>query len=103
MIWPPFQGQKKDTLHHVRPAVPLRGVGDWEKETNIDPPILIETKTAKLFDKTGKGVIAYGEVIQKESTPGEAMIPFEITLDYKDLTRKAKYLLIVASAIKIVI
>lgn len=73
-------------------------VGDWEKETNIDPPILIETKTAKLFDKTGKGVIAYGEVIQKESTPGEAMIPFEITLDYKDLTRKAKYLLIVASA-----
>lgn len=73
-------------------------VGDWENETGIEPPILIKTSVPKLFDKTGKGVIAYGEVIQKESTSGDEMIPFEITLEYKDLTRKAKYLVIVASA-----
>lgn len=73
-------------------------VGDWENETNIEPPILIKTSVPKLFDKTGKGVIAYGELIQTESTADAGLIPFEITLEYKDLTRKAKYLVIVASA-----
>lgn len=76
-------------------------IGDWANETGeADCPVLIKTKSSelKLFDKTGPGVIAFGELILTDSTEGEGMIPFEITLDYKDLTRKAKYLVLTASA-----
>ena len=73
-------------------------VGDWANETGIEAPILIKTSVPKLFDKNGPGVIAYGEKIQETSTEGSEMIPFEITLDYRDLTRKAKYIVVVASA-----
>ena len=76
-------------------------IGDWGNETGEpDCPVLIKTKSSelKLFDKTGPGVIAYGELILTDSTEGEGMIPFEITFNYKDLTRKAKYLVLTASA-----
>lgn len=75
-------------------------VGDWENETGIEPPVIIKTKETKLFDKTGPGVIAYGELVQSTSTEGTEMIPFEITLDYRDLTRKPLYIIVVASASK---
>lgn len=71
-------------------------VGDWTNETGIEPPVLIKTSVPKLFEPTGLGVIAYGEKIVKESTEG--MIPFEIELNYRDKTRKAQYLVIVATA-----
>ena len=76
-------------------------IGDWGNETgDPDCPVLIKTKSSelKLFDKTGPGVIAYGELILTDSTEGEGMIPFEITFNYKDLTRKAKYLVLTATA-----
>ena len=77
-------------------------IGDWKNETGAEPPVLIKTKESviKLFDKTGPGVIAYGELVQSTSTEGENMIPFEITLDYRDLTRKPLYFVVVASASK---
>ena len=71
-------------------------VGDWDNETGIEPPIIIKTSVPKLFDPTGPKVIAYGEEIIKESTDG--MVPFEIELNYKDLTRKAQYIVVVATA-----
>lgn len=75
-------------------------VGDWENETGIEPPVIIKTKEVKLFDKTGPGVIAYGELVQSTSTEGTDMVPFEIQLDYRDLTRKPLYIIVVASASK---
>ena len=76
-------------------------IGDWANETgDAESPILIKTKSSelKLFDSTGPGVIAFGEMFLTDSTEGEGMIPFEITLNYRDQTRKAKYLLLTASA-----
>lgn len=75
-------------------------VGDWENETGVEPPIIIKTKETKLFEKTGPGVIAYGELVQSTSTEGTEMIPFEINLEYRDLTRKPLYIVVVASASK---
>lgn len=75
-------------------------IGDWDNETGIEPPVIIKTKEVKLFDKTGPGVIAYGELVQSTSTEGTEMIPFEIQLNYRDLTRKPLYIIVVASASK---
>lgn len=75
-------------------------IGDWEEDNTGDKnvPFLVDTSAKKFFDKTGKGVIAYGEEICESSTEGTGMIPFEIELNYRDLNRKPKYLILVASA-----
>lgn len=80
-------------------------VGDWDYvggaeggSGDKDVPFLVDTSAKKFFDKTGKGVIAYGEKIQAEATLGEEMIPFEIELKYKDTTRKAKYIILVTTS-----
>lgn len=80
-------------------------IGDWDYHSGAEGgsgdkevPFLVDTSAKKFFDKSGKGVIAYGEMIQAEATPGEAMIPFEIELKYKDTTRKAQYLILVATS-----
>lgn len=80
-------------------------IGDWDYTSggeggtgDKDVPFLVDTSAKKFFDKTGKGVIAYGEKIQAEATSGEEMVPFEIELKYKDTTRKAKYIILVATS-----
>lgn len=75
-------------------------LGDWPNETGLESPFEVRTKDKKLFDKSGPNVIAYGEMIKTSSTEGSDMIPFEINLDYKDLTRKPLYIIVVGSASK---
>lgn len=41
-------------------------------------PVIIRTKTSKLFDKTAANVIAYGEKVFTEATAGEEMVEFYI-------------------------
>lgn len=43
-------------------------------------------------------MLAYGELVLKESTEGEGLIPFEIELDYKATDRVPTRIIIVASA-----
>lgn len=59
---------------------------------------IIKTKTEELFNKNAANVLAYGELVLKESTEGEGLIPFEIELDYKATDRVPTRIIIVASA-----
>lgn len=59
---------------------------------------IIKTKTEELFNKDAANVLAYGELILRESTEGEGLIPFEIELDYKATDRVPTRIIIVASA-----
>ncbi len=69
-------------------------LGDW------DEPVEIRTRKSnrKLFDKQDPHIIAYAEMFSAESTDG--YVPFTLELDYRELGRTPKYLLIVASASK---
>lgn len=59
---------------------------------------IIKTRTEELFNKDAANVLAYGELVLKESTEGEGLIPFEIELDYKATDRVPTRIIIVASA-----
>lgn len=50
------------------------------------------------FKKDGDNVIAYGEMIWSEATPGSDLVPFEITLDYKKANVKPSNIILTASA-----
>lgn len=67
-----------------------------------DFPVVVRTKSAKLFDKTASNVIAYGELVLQNSTEGDGMIEFTIPLDYYESMKDQKvcYLLLVCSASK---
>ena len=62
-----------------------------------DYPIIIKTKTKELFNKAASNVIAYGEKIFTEATPGNGMIEFEIPLNDVN-PGTVKYIQITASA-----
>ncbi|MDE7154977.1 MAG: PCMD domain-containing protein [Muribaculaceae bacterium] len=67
-----------------------------------DCPVVVRTKTAKLFDKTASNVIAYGEMVLDKSTDGDGMIEFNIPIEYYESMKDQKvcYLLLVCSASK---
>ncbi|MDE5858264.1 MAG: PCMD domain-containing protein, partial [Muribaculaceae bacterium] len=67
-----------------------------------DFPVVVRTKSAKLFDKTASNVIAYGELVLHNSTEGDGMIEFTIPLYYYESMKDQKvcYLLLVCSASK---
>ena len=69
-------------------------VGDW------DAPVRIRTKKSerKLFDVTDEKIIAYQELVVDKTV--SSWTEFKLTLDYRSLTRKPKYLVIVATASK---
>ena len=69
-------------------------LGDW------DTPVEIRTRPSnrKLFDKQDPNIIAYAEMCSAESTDG--YIPFSLELEYRELGRTPKYILIVISASK---
>lgn len=69
-------------------------LGDW------DIPVEIRTNPSKrkLFDKNDPNIIAYSEMYSGESTDG--YVPFSLELDYRELGRTPKYILIVISASK---
>lgn len=46
-------------------------------------PVIVNTKTKKVFDKNAANVIAYGELVFKQATAGDGMIEFEIPLTYR--------------------
>lgn len=77
-------------------------LGDWavDEDATSESPITIKTAVPKLFDKNSKSIIAYGEKVLESATEGEAMIPFEIPLDYRDLNRLPKYIVVVATSSK---
>ncbi|MDE5969829.1 MAG: PCMD domain-containing protein [Muribaculaceae bacterium] len=67
-----------------------------------DFPVVVRTKTTKLFDKTASNVIAYGEMVFHNSTEGDDMIEFTIPIEYYESMKDQKvcYLLLVCSASK---
>ena len=69
-------------------------IGDW------DGPVRIRTSVPQLFSSADPKIIAYGELVQGESTSGEGLIEFNIDLEYRDTTRMPKYIVVVASASK---
>ena len=66
-------------------------------------PVIVQTKTAKLFDKNGANVIAYGELILEGTVTGEGgeqFAEFNIPLEYKRTDIVPSYMMIVCSASK---
>ncbi|MDE5554966.1 MAG: PCMD domain-containing protein, partial [Muribaculaceae bacterium] len=63
-----------------------------------DWPVVIRTKTEKLFNKDGNNVIAYGEKVFTSATAGDGLIEFEIPLNYKKTNEKAVNIMITMSA-----
>lgn len=67
-------------------------------------PFIVRTKTskAKYFDKNAAWIMAYGEKILTEATPGSDMVQLEIPIDYKAGadTRIPQYIAIICTASK---
>lgn len=69
-------------------------LGDWDSQVEIRT----RPSTRKLFDKEDPHIIAYAEMYSAESTNG--YVPFSLELDYRELGRTPKYIIIVLSASK---
>ncbi len=67
-------------------------------------PFVVRTKSskAKYFDRNADWIMAYGEKILTEATPGSDMVQLEIPIDYKagSNSRTPKYIAIVCTASK---
>lgn len=63
-------------------------------------PVVVKTKSSErsLFSKDDANVIAYGEKVLTETTSGDSMVPFEITLDYKVTNVKPSNIVVTCSA-----
>lgn len=61
-------------------------------------PVVIRTKSSKLFDKSDSNVVAYGEKVFESATPGDGMIEFEIPLNDVNGSLEFKNIMVVASA-----
>lgn len=61
-------------------------------------PVTVNTKTVELFNENGSNVIAFGKLVIDQATSGDAMVPFEITLDYRRTDVKPSYIMCTASA-----
>lgn len=66
--------------------------------TDWDAPFRVSTASGKFVNpQTDSGIIAYGTIDLNETS---AYQPFTIELEYRDLSRKPKYIVIVAAASK---
>lgn len=66
-----------------------------------DEKMTIHTGEKRYFDSSNKAIIAYGELpIEEAGKTVEAYKKFVIDLEYRDLNRKPKYIIIVASSSK---
>lgn len=61
-------------------------------------PVVIRTKTSKVFDPEGANVIAYGKLVFDGATPGDAMVEYTIPLNYVRTDVKPSNILLTASA-----
>lgn len=73
-------------------AIIYVAVGDW------DSPVRIKTKTLELFEKDDPHIIAYQEMVVDKTVSN--WTEFKLNLDYRSLTRKPTYIVVVASASK---
>ncbi|MDE6267810.1 MAG: DUF4493 domain-containing protein [Muribaculaceae bacterium] len=65
-----------------------------------DFPVVVKTKSTKLFDKNGSDVIAYGEMVFEGNVGENGMVEFTINLDYKRSGVIPTYILLTMSASK---
>lgn len=65
-----------------------------------DFPVVVKTKTPKLFNKDGSDVIAYGEMVFEGNVGENGMVEFTINLDYKRPGDIPTYILLTMSASK---
>ena len=65
-------------------------------------PVIVKTKSSdrSLFDKNGNQVIAYGEHVFTEATPGDGLVEVVIPIDYKRTDARPSNIVMVASASK---
>jgi len=63
-------------------------------------PVVVKTKSSKLFDKNGSDVIAYGEIVFSEATAGDGMVEFTVPLEYYRTDIIPTYIVCTASASK---
>lgn len=76
--------------------------------TKLDPstssefPVVVKTKKGnqQLFNKDASNVIAYGEMVWHEATPGSDMVEFEIPLTYRRTDVRPSYIIVTCSASK---
>ncbi len=76
--------------------------------TKLDPatssefPVVVKTKKGnqQLFNKDASNVIAYGEMVWHEATPGSGMVEFEIPLSYRRTDIRPSYIIVTCSASK---
>lgn len=61
-------------------------------------PVFVNTNTQQLFDSKASNVVAYGEKVFTEATPGDGMIEFTITLNDVNPSLEATRILVVAAA-----
>lgn len=59
---------------------------------------VVKTNSKKFFDKNASNVIAYGEKVFTEATPGSDMVEFNIPLEYRRTDVKAGHIVIVCSS-----
>ena len=65
-----------------------------------DDPANFKYKNAIDFSEANKDIIAYGSITDEEAKGTGAWQQFTIDLQYRDLTRTPKYIIVVASASK---
>ena len=69
------------------------------KDRYTEFPVIIQTKSEQLFNKTKPNVLGYGEQIF-DTTSGDGMIEFEIPVEYFNTGVKAGHIMVVASSSK---
>ncbi len=60
----------------------------------------LSNNTLSYFDKDDENIIAYGELVQEENTPGSALVQFNIPLKYRFTDRIPTHIIIVCSSSK---
>lgn len=73
-------------------AIIYVAIGDWNS------PVRIKTKSSQLFEKDDPHIIAYQEMVVDKTVSN--WTEFKLNLDYRSLTRKPTYIVVVASASK---
>jgi hypothetical protein len=61
-------------------------------------PVIVNTSTKEFFSKTDSNVIAYGEKVLTSATSGDAMVEFEIPLEYSRTAVIPSYIILTCSA-----
>ena len=67
-----------------------------------DEQITVNTNKGIYFDPNSSAVIAYGSISDEESKGADSFKEFTVDLEYKDLKRIPKYIIVVASSSKYV-